>query len=146
MLVPPLILQPLVENAVRHGIATLLDGGAVRIEATRVGRRAIIVVTNPRDEDVRAARHRVRPGHRAAPAAAATFGDRAALSVEAGRRSYRVVGHPADRGATHEMTEARLRVVIVDDEEPARLALRHALVADRRTSRSSPNARTASRR
>jgi 5-enolpyruvylshikimate-3-phosphate synthase len=30
--VPPLLLQPLVENAVRHGIAQLLDGGLVRIE------------------------------------------------------------------------------------------------------------------
>src|SRR5205085_9605400 len=27
--VPPLVLQPLVENAIRHGIATLVDGGLV---------------------------------------------------------------------------------------------------------------------
>ena len=31
--VPPLILQPLVENAVRHGIATRLDGGTIEISA-----------------------------------------------------------------------------------------------------------------
>lgn len=30
--VPPLLLQPLVENAVRHGIATLAEGGWIRIE------------------------------------------------------------------------------------------------------------------
>jgi hypothetical protein len=30
--VPPLVLQPLIENAIRHGIATLVDGGTVRLE------------------------------------------------------------------------------------------------------------------
>jgi hypothetical protein len=29
--VPPLVLQPLIENAVRHGIATLIDGGEIRL-------------------------------------------------------------------------------------------------------------------
>lgn len=87
--VPPLILQPLAENAVRHGIATLLDGGAVRIEATLAGRRVFIVVTNPYDPDVRRrgtgfgleiVRRRL----------AATFGDRAALAAEAADGVYRV--------------------------------------------------------
>ena len=40
----------------------------------------------------------------------------------------------------------RLRVVIVDDEEPARLALRQALDDASAASRSSPSAPTASRR
>ena len=31
--VPSLLLQPLVENAVKHGIAGLVDGGAIRLEA-----------------------------------------------------------------------------------------------------------------
>ncbi len=31
--VPSLVLQPLVENAVKHGIAGLVDGGTIRIEA-----------------------------------------------------------------------------------------------------------------
>lgn len=29
--VPPLVLQPLVENAIKHGIATLVDGGVIRL-------------------------------------------------------------------------------------------------------------------
>src|SRR5262249_31785820 len=33
--VPPLVLQPLVENAVTHGIAHVLEGGVVRISAAR---------------------------------------------------------------------------------------------------------------
>ncbi len=31
-LVPPLMLQPLIENAVKHGIATLVEGGTIRLE------------------------------------------------------------------------------------------------------------------
>ena len=36
-LVPPLLLQPLVENAVTHGIAQCLEGGTVRLDARRDG-------------------------------------------------------------------------------------------------------------
>lgn len=39
VLVPPLILQPLVENAVRHGIADRADGGRIRISAGLRGDR-----------------------------------------------------------------------------------------------------------
>jgi hypothetical protein len=31
--VPPLVLQPLIENAIKHGIATMVDGGIVRLES-----------------------------------------------------------------------------------------------------------------
>jgi two-component system sensor histidine kinase AlgZ len=31
-MVPPLVLQPLVENAVKHGIATLVEGGTIRVK------------------------------------------------------------------------------------------------------------------
>jgi two-component system, LytTR family, sensor histidine kinase AlgZ len=50
-LVPPLLLQPLVENAVVHGISTLAGGGAVRLEASRSGNRLRIVIENPFDPD-----------------------------------------------------------------------------------------------
>ena len=48
-LVPPLLLQPLVENAVTHGIAQCLDGGTVRLEARRGAERLLLSIENPRD-------------------------------------------------------------------------------------------------
>ncbi|HVN76122.1 MAG TPA: histidine kinase [Thermoanaerobaculaceae bacterium] len=45
--VPPLLLQPLVENAVRHGIAQLVDGGVVRIAAHCAGGCLHVTVENP---------------------------------------------------------------------------------------------------
>jgi hypothetical protein len=49
--VPPLILQPLVENAVHHGVAHLLEGGEVIVRARRSAGSLEIVVENPCDPD-----------------------------------------------------------------------------------------------
>jgi two-component system sensor histidine kinase AlgZ len=49
-LLPPLILQPLVENAVKHGIGNLTEGGAVRIHAARAGSQLRLRVENDVDE------------------------------------------------------------------------------------------------
>jgi two-component system sensor histidine kinase AlgZ len=44
--VPPLILQPLVENAVRHGVEPAADGGSIRVRTrVRMG-RAIVSIAN----------------------------------------------------------------------------------------------------
>jgi LytS/YehU family sensor histidine kinase len=50
-LVPPLLLQPLAENAVRHGIATLVEGGDITIAVRRKGERIEVEVENPYDTD-----------------------------------------------------------------------------------------------
>jgi hypothetical protein len=87
--VPPLLLQPLVENAVRHGVATRLEGGRIEIVAHQAGPRAVVTVTNPRDEDgsrrgtgfgLDIVRRRLR----------ASFGDDAAIAVEPSADGYRV--------------------------------------------------------
>ena len=51
--VPPLLLQPLVENALKHGIAQLVEGGEVRIGARCRGDRLRLWVVNRVDPDYR---------------------------------------------------------------------------------------------
>lgn len=49
--VPSLLLQPLVENAVRHGISSMIDGGSIRIAARVDGDELVLEVSNPADPD-----------------------------------------------------------------------------------------------
>jgi two-component system sensor histidine kinase AlgZ len=44
--VPPLLLQPLVENAVKHGVEPSAQGGRLRVRTERRGQRVVIEVTN----------------------------------------------------------------------------------------------------
>jgi sensor histidine kinase YesM len=50
-MVPPLILQPLIENAVHHGIAHMLNGGTITLEAAWKGSVLHIRIENPVDAD-----------------------------------------------------------------------------------------------
>ncbi|HEV2445730.1 MAG TPA: histidine kinase [Candidatus Sulfopaludibacter sp.] len=50
--VPALLLQPLVENAVKHGIAGLLEGGAIRLTAQRTPRGVEILLENEFDPEM----------------------------------------------------------------------------------------------
>jgi len=43
-LVPSMILQPLVENAVKHGFASKVDAGSIHIRSRNAGRRVVIEV------------------------------------------------------------------------------------------------------
>lgn len=54
--VPPLLVQPLVENAIKHGIATLVEGGEISIIGRRLPRFISVVVENPFDPDAPATR------------------------------------------------------------------------------------------
>jgi len=44
-MVPPLILQPLVENAVAHGVANLTDGGWIRLHANYRSDESAVAIT-----------------------------------------------------------------------------------------------------
>jgi two-component system sensor histidine kinase AlgZ len=88
--VPPLVLQPLVENAVHHGVAHLIDGGEVTIRARRRNGLLELAVENPCDPD--------RPPSRGAGVGLANvrsrvealFGHRASVDVDAAPTSFRV--------------------------------------------------------
>ncbi len=87
---PPLLLQPLVENAIKHGIAQVAEGGVLQIRAWTEGGRTFIQVENPRDPDepaapglglgLKAVRERLM----------GRFGERARLELEAGPSYHRV--------------------------------------------------------
>jgi len=49
--VPPLLLQPLVENAVNHGVAEQLDGGSIRLQIGRDKGQLRILLENSCDPD-----------------------------------------------------------------------------------------------
>jgi two-component system sensor histidine kinase AlgZ len=74
-LVPPLLLQPLVENAVYHGIEPGADAGLIRIAITRDGDRVRVVLTNPYHPE-----HQHRQGNRMA---LANIRERLALHFDA---------------------------------------------------------------
>lgn len=88
--VPPLLLQPLVENAVHHGVAQLIEGGEVRVSARRDGAELELTVENPCDPERPASRGtgvglanvRARLG--------ALFGEEGRLTVDARPERYRV--------------------------------------------------------
>ena len=88
--VPPLVLQPLVENAVHHGVAHLLEGGEVNVTARQRQTFLEIVVENPCDPD--------RPPSRGTGMGLANVrsrvetlcGNRASVDVDARDTSFRV--------------------------------------------------------
>jgi two-component system sensor histidine kinase AlgZ len=89
-LLPPLLLQPLVENAIRHGIATLVEGGVLRVEARTDGHTLRLRVENPFDPD-----SPVRPGVGLGLANVhkrllVRYGTAAAFDAERAEHSFRV--------------------------------------------------------
>ena len=48
--IPPLTLQPLVENAIYHGIQPRPEGGTLRVEVYRKGNFVYLMVQNPRPD------------------------------------------------------------------------------------------------
>ncbi len=89
-LMPPLVLQPLLENAVYHGIEPLAAGGAIEVRLYRSGSQIHIEMQNPKQEQP--GRHE---GNRMALSnirerLALQFDVEAGYAVESGKDYYRV--------------------------------------------------------
>ena len=89
-LMPPLVLQPLLENAVYHGIEPLTEGGLIDVRLYRSGSQIHIEMYNPRQEQGER-----RAGNRMALSnirerLALQFDIEAGYTVESGKDFYRV--------------------------------------------------------
>jgi two-component system, LytTR family, sensor histidine kinase AlgZ len=88
--VPPLLLQPLVENAVTHGIAGMLDGGTVQVGGALESDQLRLWVENPRDPDSGSRRGTGIGLENVRRRVQALFGREGAVHVESGETSFRV--------------------------------------------------------
>jgi LytS/YehU family sensor histidine kinase len=88
--VPPLLLQPLVENAVTHGIAGLIDGGVIRLDVARRHDRLSIAIENPRDVDTPTPSGRGVGLENVRQRVIAMFGPDARLETQTDRERFRV--------------------------------------------------------
>jgi two-component system, LytTR family, sensor kinase len=89
VMVPPLILQPLVENAVRHGIADRAEGGRIELRALAQEGRLMLRVT----DDGKGSAEEARDGLGLSSVRrrlAALYGDRAAVSVVSSTAGFTV--------------------------------------------------------
>ncbi|HUI40389.1 MAG TPA: histidine kinase [Terriglobia bacterium] len=89
--VPPLLLQPLVENAVLHGISNLPEGGWIRLRARRRQDELEIVVENKFDHETPPARRHGVGLENVRRRLEACYGSRASLSAGADGGCFRVI-------------------------------------------------------
>lgn len=89
--VPALLLQPLVENAVKHGIAGLVEGGVIRLTAGLTGRGVEILLENAFDPDSPPARPSGRGLANVRRRLQLRYGDAAAIDAAAAAGLYRVL-------------------------------------------------------
>ena len=101
-LIPSLTIQPLLENAIYHGIELLPDGGEVKVSGTRVDDDLRIEIGNP----VAPNHARKKGGNKMAMANIRqrfklAYGNRASVDVEETDIAYNVkLQFPCDEGAS----------------------------------------------
>ena len=98
-LVPPLILQPLVENAIIHGIAGLPAGGTVRLAAECSGGRLHLSIENSVDPDALPSRKSGLGLANVRQRLEARYAEEANMHTTAEEEFFRVtLSFPADHG------------------------------------------------
>jgi LytS/YehU family sensor histidine kinase len=95
--VPPLLLQPLVENAVVHGIAQLPEGGWIRLKTTRDAGRIGVTVENSWDPEAGPSRKNGVGLKNVQRRLEARYGQEARLEAKAEEEVFRVsLSFPAE--------------------------------------------------
>jgi signal transduction histidine kinase len=87
--VPPLVLQPLIENAVKHGIATLVEGGTIKVEGHLNDGLLEVSVENAFDPEAPASRRHGLGLRNVRNRLETRFGGAARLTAHAGDRQFR---------------------------------------------------------
>ena len=98
--IPSLTIQPLIENAIYHGIELLPDGGEVKVSGKRDGDHLVIAVSNPvanvgrKTDGNKMAMSNIRQRYELA------YGSRASVDVDDGADTYTVsLRFPLDEAA-----------------------------------------------
>ena len=86
--IPALVLQPLIENAVHHGIQPLPDGGVVEIAGRGDAQRFTITIRNPRPAEAARSHGNHMALDNIRQRLAYHYGTRASLETEQGRDYY----------------------------------------------------------
>jgi len=89
--VPPLLVQPLVENAIKHGIASLSDGGEILMSAHVADQRLRFCIENAFDPDAPAMRKSGFGLVNVRSRLAARYGQAARLDIQVENNVYKVV-------------------------------------------------------
>jgi signal transduction histidine kinase len=98
--VPPLLLQPLVENAITHGVAHLPEGGWIHLNAQASGDRLTISIENNFDPDSRSSRRSGIGLANVRERIEARYGNAASFSANADGDRFRVaLSMPLERSA-----------------------------------------------
>lgn len=88
--VPPLLVQPLVENAIKHGIATLVEGGEICISAKLAGGGMQFAIENPFDPEAPLTRQSGIGLRNVRDRLQQRYGGAASLKIDIGENRYRV--------------------------------------------------------
>jgi two-component system sensor histidine kinase AlgZ len=87
--IPALLIQPLVENAVKHGIALIDEGGEIRMQARREKDFMRFVIENPFDPDAPASRSGIGLEN-VRQRLEARYGNAARMEIQVEPKLYRV--------------------------------------------------------
>jgi sensor histidine kinase YesM len=99
LLVPPLVLQPLIENAVVHGIANLPEGGTVRMISQAQDGQLFLTIENTFDPESTSARRTGMGLVNVRRRLEGRYGDQANMQVSPAANLFRVqLSMPAETG------------------------------------------------